>query len=38
MNYRDQIDKHFGQTYNLPPMSLEQILRQPVKAVEDEVE
>jgi gluconate 2-dehydrogenase gamma chain len=38
MNYRDQIDKHFGQTYSLPPMSLEQILRQPVKAVEDEAE
>ena len=38
MNYRDQIDKHFGQTYSLPPMSLEQILRHPVKGVEDDVE
>jgi gluconate 2-dehydrogenase gamma chain len=38
MNYRDQIDKHFGQTYSPPPMSLEQILRHPVKGVEDDVE
>ena len=38
MNYRDQIDKHFGQTYSLAPMSLEQILRHPVKGVEDDVE
>jgi gluconate 2-dehydrogenase gamma chain len=38
MNYRDQIDKHFGQTYSLPPMSLEQILRHPVKGVEDDAE
>ena len=38
MNYRDQIDKHFGQTYSLPPMSLEQVLRHPVKGVEDDVE
>jgi gluconate 2-dehydrogenase gamma chain len=38
MNYRDQIDKHFGHTYSLPPMSLEQILRHPVKGVEDDVE
>ena len=38
MNYRDQIDKHFGQTYSLPPMSLEQVLRHPVKGVEDDVD
>ena len=38
MNYRDQIDKHFGQTYSPPPMSLEQILRHPVKGVEDDVD
>jgi len=38
MNYRDQIDKHFGQTYSPPPMSLEQILRHPVKGVEDDAE
>ena len=38
MNYRDQIDKHFGQTYSLAPMSLEQILRHPVKGVEEDVE
>jgi gluconate 2-dehydrogenase gamma chain len=38
MNYRDQIDKHFGQTYSPAPMSLEQILRHPVKGVEDDVE
>jgi gluconate 2-dehydrogenase gamma chain len=38
MNYRDQIDKHFGQAYSLAPMSLEQILRHPVKGVEDDVE
>jgi gluconate 2-dehydrogenase gamma chain len=36
MNYRDQIDKHFGQAYTLDPMSLEQILRHPVKGAEDE--
>jgi gluconate 2-dehydrogenase gamma chain len=36
MNYRDQIDKHFAQAYTLPPMSLEQILRHPVKGVEDD--
>ncbi len=38
MNYRDQIDKHFGQTYSPAPRSLEQILHHPVKAVEDDVE
>ncbi len=38
MNYRDQIDKHFGQTYSPAPMSLEQILRHPVKGVEDDLE
>ncbi len=38
MNYRDQIDKHFGQSYSPAPMSLEQILRHPVKGVEDDVE
>jgi gluconate 2-dehydrogenase gamma chain len=38
MNYRDQIDKHFGQTYSPAPMSLEQILRHPVKGVEDDVD
>jgi gluconate 2-dehydrogenase gamma chain len=38
MNYRDQIDKHFGQTYSPPPMSLEQILRHPVKGVEDDAD
>jgi gluconate 2-dehydrogenase gamma chain len=38
MNYRDQIDKHFGQAYSPDPRSLEQILRRPVKAVEDDVE
>jgi gluconate 2-dehydrogenase gamma chain len=35
MNYRDQIDKHFGQTYSPAPMSLEQILRKRVRGVED---
>jgi gluconate 2-dehydrogenase gamma chain len=38
MNYRDQIDKHFGQTYSPAPMSLEQLLRHPVKGVEDDAE
>jgi gluconate 2-dehydrogenase gamma chain len=38
MNYRDQVDKHFGQSYSPAPMSLEQILRHPVKGVEDDVE
>jgi gluconate 2-dehydrogenase gamma chain len=38
MSYRDEIDKHFGQAYSPAPKSLEQILRHPVKAVEDEVE
>ncbi len=38
MSYRDQIDKHFGQTYSPAPMSLEQILRHPVKGVEDDAE
>jgi gluconate 2-dehydrogenase gamma chain len=38
MSYRDQIDKHFGQAYSPPPRSLEQILRHPVKGVEDDAE
>jgi gluconate 2-dehydrogenase gamma chain len=38
MNYRDQLDKHFGQTYSPAPVSLEQILRHSVKGVEDDVE
>jgi gluconate 2-dehydrogenase gamma chain len=38
MSYRYEIDKHFGQAYSPPPRSLEQILRHPVKAVEDDAE
>jgi gluconate 2-dehydrogenase gamma chain len=38
MSYRYEIDKHFGQAYSPAPRSLEQILRHPVKAVEDEAE
>jgi gluconate 2-dehydrogenase gamma chain len=38
MSYRDQIDKYYGKTYSATPKSLEQILRQPVKAVEDETD
>ena len=36
MSYRYQIDKYYGKTYTAAPRSLEQILRHPVKAVEDE--
>jgi gluconate 2-dehydrogenase gamma chain len=38
MSYRNEIDKYYGRTYSAAPKSLEQILRQPVKAVEDEAE
>jgi gluconate 2-dehydrogenase gamma chain len=38
MSYRHEIDKHFGQAYSPAPRSLEQILRHPVKAVEDDAE
>ena len=36
MSYRYEIDKYYGKTYTAEPKSLEQILRHPVKAVEDE--
>jgi gluconate 2-dehydrogenase gamma chain len=36
MSYRYEIDKYYGKTFTAPPKSLEQILRHPVKAVEDE--
>jgi gluconate 2-dehydrogenase gamma chain len=38
MSYRYEIDKYYGKAYSSAPKSLEQILRQPVKAVEDETE
>jgi gluconate 2-dehydrogenase gamma chain len=38
MGYRYQIDKYYGKTYTAAPRSLEQILRHPVKAVEDDVD
>jgi gluconate 2-dehydrogenase gamma chain len=38
MSYRYQIDKYYGKTYSAEPKSLEQILRHPVKAVEDDAE
>jgi gluconate 2-dehydrogenase gamma chain len=38
MSYRYQIDKYYGKTYSAPPKSLEQILRHPVKGVEDDAE
>jgi gluconate 2-dehydrogenase gamma chain len=38
MSYRYQIDKYYGKTYSADPKSLEQILRQPVKGVEDETD
>jgi gluconate 2-dehydrogenase gamma chain len=38
MSYRYEIDKYYGKTYSQPPKSLEQILRHPVKAVEDETD
>jgi gluconate 2-dehydrogenase gamma chain len=36
MSYRYEIDKYYGKAYSPAPKSLEQILRHPVKAVEDE--
>jgi hypothetical protein len=36
MSYRYEIDKYYGKTFTAAPKSLEQILRHPVKAVEDE--
>ncbi len=36
MSYRYEIDKYYGKAYISPPKSLEQILRHPVKGVEDE--
>jgi gluconate 2-dehydrogenase gamma chain len=38
MSYRYEIDKYYGKAYSSAPKSLEQILRHPVKAVEDETE
>ena len=38
MSYRYQIDKYYGKTYTAAPKSLEQILRHPVKGVEDDAE
>ncbi len=36
MNYRDEIDKHFGQPWRTKPPSLEQIMGRPGKPWEDE--
>jgi gluconate 2-dehydrogenase gamma chain len=36
MSYRYEIDKYYGKAFTVAPKSLEQILRHPVKAVEDE--
>lgn len=36
MSYRYEIDKYHGKAYTVEPKSLEQILRHPVKAAEDE--
>jgi gluconate 2-dehydrogenase gamma chain len=38
MGYRYEIDKYYGKTYSTAPTSLEQILRRPVKASEDDAE
>jgi gluconate 2-dehydrogenase gamma chain len=38
MSYRYEIDKYFGKAYSVAPRSLEQILRHPVKPVEDDAE
>ena len=38
MSYRYEIDKYNGKAYTAAPKSLEQILRHPVKAVEDETD
>jgi gluconate 2-dehydrogenase gamma chain len=38
MSYRNEIDKYYGKAYTAAPKSLEQILRHPVKPVEDEVD
>lgn len=38
MSYRYEIDKYYGKTYSAEPKSLEQVLRHPVKAVEDETD
>jgi gluconate 2-dehydrogenase gamma chain len=38
MSYRYEIDKYYGKTYSTAPTSLEQILRRPVKASEDDAE
>ena len=38
MNYRDQIRQTLWPDRQPAPMSLQQILRRPVKGVEDEVE
>jgi gluconate 2-dehydrogenase gamma chain len=38
MSYRYEIDKYYGKAYTAAPKSLEQILRHPVKAVEDEAD
>jgi gluconate 2-dehydrogenase gamma chain len=36
MNYRDEIDKNYGQAWRRKPLSLEQIVGRPVKGWEDE--
>jgi gluconate 2-dehydrogenase gamma chain len=36
MSYRAEVDKYYGKTFTAEPKSLEQILRHPVKGVEDE--
>jgi gluconate 2-dehydrogenase gamma chain len=38
MSYRDKIEEYYGKAYRPTPRSLEQILRYPVKGVEDEAE
>src|SRR5271169_4606004 len=36
MNYRDEIDKNYGQPWRRKPMSLEQVIGRPVKGWEEE--
>jgi len=38
MSYRDEIGKFNGQAWRRKPMSLEQVLRRPVKGWEDEAD
>ena len=38
LSYRDEIEKHYGQAFRLPPMSLQQIIGRKGRPIEEETD